>query len=179
VSRGGGHPRAALFVLQRAGEHGEELLAAVPAALRARVAALAVRRYPRCDDARHLKSLVRAGRDRLATRWLRGLVCAVLGGAVLGAVVNGVLARAFGLLGGAELMLQLALPLGFVLGAFLGAFTAAMTGTEVPRAELARLWPDVRRGDTLLQFSGDDRDALRALAGAAAARDLPCAVVLT
>ncbi len=160
-------PRAALFVLLPAGRELPDVLAEVDATARERLAALALRRYPRADDERHLRSLVRAGRDRLATQWQRGLVLAVLGGGVLGAVVNGVLASAFDMLGGRHLLVELALPLGFLLGAFLGGFTAAMTGTEAPRPELAPLWPAVRRGDTLLQFSGNDGDALRALAAAA------------
>jgi hypothetical protein len=168
-------PRTALFVLLRDGGDARELFAAVPDAWRERASAVALRRYPRCDDARHLRSLLRAGRDPLATHWLPGLVAAVLGGGAIGAIVNGVLARGFGLLGGAELMLELALPLGFVLGAFLGAFTAAMAGTEAPRPGLAALWPEVRRGDTLLQLASDDSDVLRELAAAAVRLGLPSA----
>lgn len=90
---------------------------------------------------------------------------------MLGAGVNGVLAGVFGLLGG---LVEIAVPLGFVVGAFLGGLTAAMTGTEVARDEVRALWPHVRAGDTLVQWSGDDTDALAALQALAAARALPC-----
>jgi hypothetical protein len=151
----------ALFVLLPAADALEPLLAALPDEVRHGVAALAQRRYPRADDARHLRSLVRAGRDPFATRWLRGAAVAVATGAALGGLVNGVLAGAFGLLGG---LLEIAIPLGVVLGAFLGAFTAAMTGTEVARDELQPLWPHVRPGSCLVQWTGDDAEALAALA---------------
>ena len=88
-------------------------------------AGVAVRRYPRADDARHLASLVRAGRDPAATRWRRGALRAVLFGAGVGGCVNGLLAGCAGLFAG---MLDLAIPLGLGVGAFLGGFTAAMTG---------------------------------------------------
>jgi ABC-type phosphate transport system permease subunit len=151
----------ALFVLLPTADALAPFLAALPEASQRGVAALTQRRYPRADDARHLRSLVRAGRDPRATRWLRGVVVAVATGAGLGGAVNGVLAGAFGLLGG---LLEIAIPLGIVLGAFLGGFTAAMTGTEVARAELAALWPHVRPGCCLVQWTGDDGTALAALA---------------
>lgn len=151
---------AALFVLLPATHGLDALLAALPEDHRARVARLTLRRYPRADDARHLQSLVRGGRDPLATRWWRGALLAVAAGASLGGLVNGLLAGVFGMLGG---LLEIAIPLGLGLGAFLGGFTAAMTGTESPRDELRALWPLVRPGDTLLQWSGVDRDSLIAL----------------
>ena len=147
-------PAKVLFVLLPAAGDDERLTAGLPAGIR-------LRRYPPADDARHLASLLRAGRDRLATRWRRGAAKAIAGGAVLGAVVNGVLAGAFDMLGG---LLEIAVPLGGGLGAFLGGFTAAMTGTERPRDELQALMPHVQPGSVLLQFSSDDRDALLALA---------------
>ncbi len=161
-------------MLLPAGQSLDELLATVPVSCTARLLGSTFRRYPRTTDALHLKSLVRAGRDPLATRWLRGAALAVTLGAGLGALVNGLLAGCFGMLGG---MLEIAIPLGFGLGAFLGGFTAAMTGTEVPRAELSPLWPCVRNGDTLLQWSTNDRDALAALATHATTRALPTAMV--
>ncbi len=142
----------ALFVLLPASSDVDELFADAPAELRAARAALTLRVYPRATDASHLLSLVRAGRDPIATRWLRGTVLAVLGGAGLGAITNGVLAGTFGMFGG---LLELAIPLGFVLGAFLGGFTAAMTGTEVARDEVKRLAEDVQAGDVLLQWVGE------------------------
>ena len=92
-----------------------------------------LRRYPRAADRAHLLSLVRDGRDPVATRWVRGTVLAMIAGGVLGASTMGVLAHFFGMLGG---LLDLALPLGFGIGTFLGGFTAAMTGTQVTRDEL-------------------------------------------
>lgn len=160
-----------MFVLLPPKGSVDDLLAALPDAHREAVAALARRRYPPADDWRHLASLVRAGRDRLATRWWRGALLAVGGGAMLGALVNGMLAGAFGMFGG---LLEIAVPLGFCLGAFLGAFTAAMTGTERPRQELLALWPHVRTGSVLLQCSGADQQALAALAAHCAQLQLPC-----
>lgn len=110
-----------------------------------------LRRYARADDAAHLLSLVRDGRDAIATQWLRGTALAVLAGAGLGAIVNGVLALCFGMFGG---LLELAVPLGFMVGAFLGGFTAAMTGTQVARDEVKALAKQVRPGDVLLQWTG-------------------------
>ena len=109
------------------------------------------RRYPKADDGAHLLSLVRAGRDRAATRWLPGAVKAVLVGAIIGAITNGVLAGAFAMFGG---LVGLAIALGAGVGAFLGGFTAAMTGTEVARDEVRRLAVAVQPGDTLLQWDG-------------------------
>lgn len=165
---------ATVFVLVPHGHDAGEVLAALPPAERERAAALALRRYPRADDARHLRSLVRAGRDPRATRWRRGLLLAIAAGAALGLVVQAVLALGFGMLGG---LLEVALPLGLLLGAFLGGFTAAMTGTEAPRPELAALWPHVRAGDVLHQWSGDDRAALMALAAAAARSGFAAAAI--
>lgn len=167
-------PAHALFVLLREPQDLERLLAALPPADAARCARLTLRRYPRADDAHHLQSLVRAGRDRLATRWRRGTLLAIAAGAGLGGLVNGVLGGAFGMFGG---LLEIAVPLGLGLGAFLGGFTAAMTGTERPREELRALWPHVQRGDTLVQWSGDDRLLLATLAAHAAAAGLPTATV--
>ena len=41
-----------------------------------------VRLYPPASDRAHLLSLVRAGRDRVATRFLRGLALSIGGGAL-------------------------------------------------------------------------------------------------
>lgn len=150
----------ALFALLPAGVDPDTLLASAPAAARQQAAAARCRRYPRATDRAHLLSLVRAGRDRAATRWLRGMALAVAGGALLGGLVNGVLAGAFGMLGG---LLAVAIPLGVAVGAFLGGFTAAMTGTEVARAEVQRLAAGVRGGEVLLQWVAADRAALREL----------------
>lgn len=149
----------------------EALLAGMPAAMRAQFPMAALRRYPPADDARHLASLVRAGRDRIATRWRRGAALAVAGGAGLGALVNSVLAGAFDMLGG---LLEIAVPLGFGLGAFLGGFTAAMTGTERPREELRALWPHVQPGSVLLQWSHTDRRLLAMLTAHCEQHGLPC-----
>lgn len=157
-------PRCALFVLLPAGRTADEL---------APDPTIARRTYPRADDARHLHSLVRSGRDPLATQWQRGLLLAIAGGAVLGALVNGTL-TACGMLGG---LYEIGIPFGLCLGAFLGGFTAAMTGTEAPRRELRPLLQQARPGDTLLQWSAADRGALRTLAAAAEARGYPFAFV--
>jgi len=133
-----------------------------------------LRRYPRASDERHLLSLLRDGRDRVATRWWNGLVLAVVGGAVLGAIVNTVLAAAFDMLGG---KVSLALPLGFFLGAFLGGFTAAMTGTHVARPELRELARRTREGDVLHQYSSPDRGALQELRRECEARGYACVLV--
>lgn len=153
---------SALFVLLPAG-----------AAL-ATPAGVDLRRYPTASDERHLLSLIRDGRDRAATRWLRGLVLAVAGGAALGALVNAVLAGAFDMLGGE---VALATALGFALGAFLGGFTAAMTGTQVARPELRALARRTHPGDVLHQYSSHDRAALQELRRACEARDHACVLV--
>ena len=153
----------------------DELLATMPPPLRPRINALTMHCYPRADDAKHLASLVRTRRDPLATRWLRGMISAVLAGATLGALVNGVLAGVFGMFGD---LVGIAIGLGCLLGAFLGGFTAAMTGTAVPRRELQTLWPNVRAGDVLVQWSGDDREALAVMREQAEARQMP-SVLLT
>ncbi len=147
----------ALFVLLPAAADADAVFAGV---LATHGRALRLRKYPRAMGSAHLLSLVRDGRDPIATRWLRGTVAAVLGGGVLGAIVNGVLAHFFGMFGG---LLDLALPLGFLLGAFLGGFTSAMTGTQVARYEVKRLAKQVRVGDVLLQWTGTP-DALAAVA---------------
>lgn len=165
-----GRATAALFVLLPAGDDGAAVLAAAgPAAT-----GLRVRRYPRADDAAHLRSLLRDGRDPLATSWRRGAARAVVAGALLGALVNGALAGFGGMFGG---LLDLAIPLGGCVGAFLGGFTAAMTGTHVARDELAPLWPAVTRGALLLQCAAVDREALAGTRAAAAARGLPAVFV--
>lgn len=153
----------ALFVLLPHRAAADVLFAAVASELAAAARALPLRTYPRADEARHLHSLVRSGRDPLATQWHQGLLVAVAGGAVLGAIVNGTL-TAYGMLGG---LYSIGIPLGLCLGAFLGGFTAAMTGTEAPRRELRPLLQQARPGDTLLQWSAADRGALRPLADAA------------
>ena len=163
----------ALFVLLPHGAAADVLLAAVATEHAAATRALALRTYPRADDARHLHSLVRSGRDPLATQWRRGLLLAIAGGAAVGAIVNTAL-TACGMLGG---LYEIGIPLGSCLGAFLGGFTAAMTGTETPRRELRPLLQQARPGDTLLQWSAADRAALRALAAAAEARGFPFAVL--
>lgn len=149
---------SALFVLLRDGADHGELLALLEAA----GSEVTVRRYPRASDARHLFSLVRDGRDRHATRWLRGLLLAMIGGAVIGGIVNGVLAVGFDMFGG---MASIAVPLGLLLGTFLGAFTALMTGTHVAREGLRPLLQQAKAGDILLQVVANDRVALSPLAG--------------
>ena len=162
----------ALFVLMPESCDLDQLLAGAPAELQAARAALRCRLYPRATDGRHLLSLVRAGRDPVATRWLRGTALAVAAGAVLGAITNGVLAGVFDMLGG---LLEIAIPLGFVLGGFLGGFTAAMTGTEVAIDAVRLLAQHVRRGDVLLQCVAEDGAALESLNAFLAARGLHCA----
>lgn len=134
----------------------------------------APRRYPRADDAAHLRSVLRDSRDPVATRWLRGMSLAIGFGLLLGATVNGVLAGAFGMLGG---LLEVAVPLGAVLGAFLGGFTAAMAGTQVARAELGPLVAAARGGDTLLQWTSPDASELRGIGEQCMARGLQPVVV--
>jgi hypothetical protein len=153
-----------LFVLLPAGRDADAWLATQPPDLVAAAGSARLRRYPAADSPAHLHSLLRAGRDPLATTRWRGLLWAIAGGAALGGLVNGLLAARFGLFGG---LLELALPLGLGTGAFLGGFTAAMTGTEVPRAELRPLLAAVRPGATLLQCAADDRAPLLALCAAA------------
>ena len=152
----------ALFVLLPAGTDLEALLTPLAAS----PAAAAPRRYPRADDAAHLHSLVRSSRDPIATTWRRGAMRAVLAGALLGGLTNGLLCGGFGMLGG---LLTIAIPLGLGVGAFLGGFTAAMVGTEVPRDELRPLLRQARAGDTLLQWSGTEPTARAALTALAAA----------
>jgi hypothetical protein len=163
----------ALFVLLPRAGAVDDMLATVAPEHVAAARAVPLRTYPRADDARHLHSLVRSGRDPLATQWHRGLLLAIGGGAGLGALVNGVL-TACGMLGG---LYAIGIPLGLCLGAFLGGFTAMMTGTEAPRHELHPLLLQARAGDTLLQWSAADRRPLQALAAAAEARGYPFAFV--
>lgn len=150
----------------------EALACQAPADLQAARATLQVRLYPPANDAEHLLSLVRSGRDHLATRWLRGLVYAVAAGAILGLCTNGVLSGYFHMFGG---LLEIALPLGALVGAFLGAFTAAMTGTEVAREEVRVLCRQVTPGSRLLQVATMDRDRLTRLADHWATLGLDCA----
>lgn len=135
--------------------------------------ALRLRRYPRASDGAHLLSLVRDGRDPIATRWVRGLVLAIAAGGVLGALTMGSLAYFFHMLGG---LLGLAVPLGFCIGMFLGGFTAAMTGTQVARDEVKRLADAVQAGDQLVQWTGDP-GALLAVAERCRAAGLRTAAV--
>lgn len=159
-----------LFVLLPRGLDVDTLFANAPADLRTRLQFVT---YGPVDDRRHLLSLVRARRDRLATRWLRGMLASIGGGAVLGLLVNGVLDGVFGMFDG---LFAISLPLGFALGAFLGGFTAAMTGTEVAVDEVQQLARAATPGALLLQASGGDRRALTVLRDHCAARDLPLAV---
>ncbi|HEX6810959.1 MAG TPA: hypothetical protein VF384_04975 [Planctomycetota bacterium] len=161
-----------LFVLLPEDSDLDRLLADAPATLQALRGSLRSRVYPRATDGPHLLSLVRAGRDPVATRWIGGMVLAVVAGAVIGAVVNGVLAGAFGMFSG---LLEIAIPLGFVLGAFLGGFTATMTGTEVAVAAVRHLSQHVRSGDVLVQCLAQERAALEALSAFLAARGVHCA----
>ena len=150
---------AALFVLLPDAAAFDRLCAALPPALGDARAQMVVRAYPRADDARHLLSLVRAGRDPVATRRWRGLLLSIAGGALLGGLTASILALGFDMLGG---QLGLALPFGLCVGAFLGGFTAAMTGTEVARDEVRALATSVRRGDVLVSVAGPP-ELLRAL----------------
>lgn len=151
----------ALFVLLPPGLDHEALWSGAPAELAAARATLQVRVYPPAKDARHLLSLVRASRDRIATRWLRGMLTAIAAGAALGLLTNGVLAAYFSMFGG---LLEIALPLGALVGAFLGGFTAAMTGTEVARDEVRVLCHDLSPGSRLMQACTPDRGLLARLA---------------
>jgi hypothetical protein len=161
---------AALFVLLPAGDDGTALFAAAGAS----TAGLRVRRYSSADDAAHLRSLLRDGRDPLATTWRRGALRAVAAGAVIGGLVHGALAGFGGMFGG---LLGLAIPLGLGIGAFLGGFTAAMTGTHVPRDELAPLWPAMTRGARLLQCAATASEGLAELRRATAEIGLPAVFV--
>lgn len=151
-----------LFVLVPADGSVDPLLTQLGPEL-ANTTGLVLRRYPRADSPAHLHSLVRAAADRAATTSWRGLILAVLGGALLGATVNGILTAGFGMLGG---LLEIGVPLGFGIGAFLGGFTAAMTGTARPRDELRPLLEQATPGSTLLQWCHPDPGPLRALAAA-------------
>lgn len=137
---------------------------------------LSLVRYPRADGPTHLHSLVQAAANRHATTAWRGLATAVLGGALLGATVNGILTAGFGMLGG---LLEIGVPLGLFVGAFLGGFTAAMTGTARARDELRPLLQQATPGSTLLQWSHPDPAPLLALAAAAEHADLPHRLCLT
>jgi hypothetical protein len=150
----------ALFVLLPEPAALEPLVAALPRDVAAAWSSMKVRVYPRADDARHLLSLVRAGRDPIATRRWPGLLAAIVGGAALGALTASTLASGFQMLGG---LLELALPFGLLVGAFLGGFTAAMTGTESAIDEVRTLARFVRRGDALVSLTGAD-EVLRAVA---------------
>lgn len=119
-----------------------------------------MRSYPQASDAQHVVSLVRDGRDRGATRWLRGLVLAMAGGAVLGAATNAVLSIGFAMFSGLS---SIAIPLGFAVGAFLGAFTAVMTGTHRVRDDLRPLLRATQPGDTLLQWFAQERSVLQSM----------------
>jgi hypothetical protein len=161
-----------LFVLLPPGFDPEALWTKAPADLQAARATLQVRLYPPANDAQHLQSLVRSGRDHLATRWLRGMMKAIAAGAILGLLTNGVLSGYFHMFGG---LLEIALPLGALVGAFLGAFTAAMTGTEVAREEVRALCRQVTPGSRLLQVATMDRGSLTRLADHCAALGLDSA----
>ncbi len=149
---------ATLFVLVATGPGEPHALAGAPSP------GVAVRRYPKADGPEHLASLVRAGRDPMATRWRRGAARAVGLGAILGGATNGLLAGGFGFLGG---LLEIAVPLGAGVGAFLGGFTAAMTGTERPRDELLPLLQQARPGGVLVQCTAAAREALQPARAAA------------
>ena len=95
-----------------------------------------VRVYPVASERRHFVSLVRDGRDPNATRWRRGVVRCVLGGAAIGCATASTLELGFGMFDG---MVGVAFAFGAAVGAFLGGFTAAMTGTERARDELIEL----------------------------------------
>ncbi|MFT7535031.1 MAG: hypothetical protein ACI85K_000982 [Hyphomicrobiaceae bacterium] len=135
-------------------------LGAEPAFPLASPSGVTMRSYPQASDAQHLVSLVRDGRDRGATRWLRGLVLAIAGGAILGATTNAILSIGFGMFSGLS---SIAIPLGFAVGAFLGAFTAAMTGTHRVRDDLRPLLHEAQPGDTLLQWFAPERPVLQSM----------------
>jgi hypothetical protein len=164
---------SALFALLPAGQELDALLGADQAFLAA-AGHTTLRRYPRASDQQHAVSLVRDGGDRHATRWLRGFVLAMAGGAVLGAIVNGVLSLAFDLFSGQS---AIAIPLGFGLGMFLGAFTAAMTGTHVPRSDLLPLLRQVRPGDVLLQWHAGDGAVLQTMRTRCELHDMRCVLL--
>ncbi len=159
-----------LFVLLPKGATFDTVLADAPAGLLAARGGFLARLYPPASDARHLLSLVRAGRDPVATRWWRGTLLAVVAGAGLGLLTNGVLTSGFGMFGG---LLEIALPLGFCVGGFLGGFTAAMTGTEVARDEIVALARVLQAGGTLLQVVADTPHQLELLQERCAALALP------
>ena len=98
--------------------------------------AVPLRVYPIADERQRLLSIVRDGRDRHATRWLRGIAMCIVGGAGIGAVTATTLAVGFDMLGG---MAGVGFAFGAAVGAFLGGFTAAMNGTERAREELVAL----------------------------------------
>ncbi|MFT4511347.1 MAG: hypothetical protein ACI89X_000479 [Planctomycetota bacterium] len=162
-----------LFVLLPQGRDLDELLGEGPGVLAAASEAT-LRRYPQASDSKHAFSLVRDGRDRFATRWIRGVVLAMAGGAVLGAVVNAVLSIGFGMFSGLS---SIAIPLGFVLGAFLGAFTAAMTGTHCARQDLLPLLGEVQAGDVLLQWHASDRSVLQVMRSHCGEANITCALL--
>jgi hypothetical protein len=141
---------ATLFVLLPVGGTVESLLAELqsPAA----GGRLRVRLYPPARNGAHLDSLVRSGRDPAAVTWRAGAAKAVAAGALIGGLVNAVLAAGFGMLGG---LLDIAVPLGIGGGAFMGGLSATMRGTERPRAEVRALLPAVTPGAALVTFSGD------------------------
>jgi hypothetical protein len=151
----------ALFVLLPEPAALDRLVAALPPEVAAAWPRLAVRVYPRASDARHLLSLVRSGRDPIATRRWPGLIAALVGGAALGALTASTLAGGFQMFGG---MLEIALPFGLLVGAFLGGFTAAMTGTESAMDEVRALAPFARRGDVLVSLTGA-AEVLRSVRG--------------
>lgn len=163
----------ALFVLLPAASDVERLFADAPPELLAARPSLSLRTYPPAADGAHLCSLVRAGRDPVATHWLRGMGIAIAIGAGLGLATNGILAGALHMFGG---LLEIALPLGFFVGAFLGGFTAAMTGTEVARDEVRALVPHVCKGSVLLQVVAENRRAIDLVRARCEALALPCSV---
>lgn len=163
-----------VFVLLPPGSPPDQWLASAPGEAQAALAArhLHQRNYPAADDGPHLLSLLRAGRDPLATRWGRGMVLAAVVGAGLGGIVHGVLSAGFDMLGG---LVEIAVPLGLGLGAFLGVFSAAMAGTETARDELRPLAAAVVKGAVLVQVAGRHLPGLRALREHAIAQGLPVA----
>tara|TARA_R110002096_G_scaffold5514_13_gene25826 strand:+ start:831 stop:1331 length:501 start_codon:yes stop_codon:yes gene_type:complete len=162
-----------LFALLPASLEVRDLLGEDPAVFAAASEAT-LRRYPQASDPKHALSLVRDGRDAHATRWIRGVMLAMAGGAVLGAAINAVLSLGFGMFSGLS---SIAIPLGFVLGAFLGAFTAAMTGTHRARQDLRHLLSQVQPGEVLLQWSAKDRVVLQVLRAHCAAAGERCVLL--
>ena len=133
----------------------DEILAAIPEAARRTTP---VRVYPIASDRPHFLSVVRDGRDRVATRWLAGAAKCVVGGSALGCATATTLAIGFDMLGG---FVGLALGFGAAVGAFLGGFTAAMTGTERARDELLELVDGATFPCRLLQIGPLPRDDAR------------------